>query len=126
MTVLVDTSILIDHLRGRPEATDALAGAFADGQRVIASTVTKIEVLAGMRAAEKRPTLRLLDTLEWIAVDDEVAQRAGLLAREHCRSHPGVGVADYAIAATVLLQDAELWTGNVRHFPMFEGLRPPY
>ncbi len=34
--------------------------------------------------------------------------------------------ADYLIAATVVVVDAELLTTNVRHFPMLPGLQPPY
>ena len=33
---------------------------------------------------------------------------------------------DHAIAATAILSGAELLTCNVRHFPMFPGLRPPW
>lgn len=33
---------------------------------------------------------------------------------------------DYLIAATAIVADAELLTTNIRHFPMLEGLAPPY
>ncbi|MGH9000661.1 MAG: type II toxin-antitoxin system VapC family toxin, partial [Acidimicrobiia bacterium] len=36
------------------------------------------------------------------------------------------GAADFLIAATSSLLDAELLTTNVRHFPMFPKLAPPY
>lgn len=35
-------------------------------------------------------------------------------------------MADYLIAATSMLADADLLTTNVRHFPMIEGLAPAY
>jgi predicted nucleic acid-binding protein len=38
----------------------------------------------------------------------------------------GIDTADYVIAATVELLEAELLTTNVRHFPTIEGLVPPY
>lgn len=34
--------------------------------------------------------------------------------------------ADLAIAATTIALEAELYTRNVKHFPMFEGLSAPY
>jgi hypothetical protein len=34
--------------------------------------------------------------------------------------------ADYLIAATALLLEADLLTTNVRRFPMLPGLQPPY
>jgi predicted nucleic acid-binding protein len=55
-----------------------------------------------------------------------VARRAGELGRRWRRSHPGIGVADLAIAATVEQVDATLATRNLKHFPMFKNLRPPY
>jgi hypothetical protein len=37
-----------------------------------------------------------------------------------------VGVADLIIAATAEQLDLPLATTNLRHFPMFKGLKPPY
>jgi len=39
---------------------------------------------------------------------------------------PASGAVDLIIAATALELSAPLATINVRHFPMFEGLRSPY
>ena len=55
-----------------------------------------------------------------------MARRAGELGRRWRRSHPGIGVADLAIAATTEEIDADLATRNLKHFPMFEDLRAPY
>jgi predicted nucleic acid-binding protein len=78
MTILLDTSVLIDHLRGDDRARDAMRDA------------------------------------------------AGRLANRYLRSHPGIDVADHIIAATALAREAQLWTRNVQHFPMFEELVAPY
>jgi hypothetical protein len=78
MTLLLDTSVLIDHLRGKEAARRALATAVDDGERLVSSVVVKVEVLAGMRSAEEHHTRRLLDALYWIPVDDDIAERAGL------------------------------------------------
>ena len=51
---------------------------------------------------------------------------AGELGRACRRSHHGIGTVDLVIAATVQELGLELATGNVKHFPMFPGLRPPY
>jgi predicted nucleic acid-binding protein len=126
MTVLLDTSVLIDHLRGNTAARDAMAGAVSDGHRLAASVVVKVEVLAGMRPGEEIPTRRLLDALEWLPVDDGIAEEAGRLANRYLRSHPGVDPVDHLIAATATAHEAPLWTRNVKHFPMFDGLTSPY
>jgi len=126
MTIVVDTSVLIDHLRGVEDARISLRAAVDAGERLTASVLTKVEILAGMRESEQAATRRLLATLDWIAVDEELAESAGLLANQYLRSHPGVDPVDYVIAATVTQLAAKLWTRNVKHFPMFPDLEPPY
>ncbi len=126
MTVLVDTSVLIDHLRGNTEARQVLRTAADSGQRVAASVVTKVEVLAGMRVAEEVETRRLLDVVDWIDVDEAIAEQAGTLANQYLRSHPGVDPIDYIIAATAQALEADLLTTNLKHFPMFPELASPY
>ena len=126
MTIVVDTSVLIDHLRGDERAHRTLRGAADDGERLVASVVTKVEILAGMRADEEPSTRLLMRVLDWIPVDDVIAEQAGQLANRHLRSHPGVDPVDYIIAATTRTLDAALWTRNIKHFPMIVGLTPPY
>lgn len=126
MTVHLDTSILIDVLRGHEGALDALRTTMASEGHVTASTVVKVEVLAGMRPHEEPRTRRLLRAVRWLPVDDAVAERAGILANRFLRSHPGVDPVDHIVAATAELQDADLWTRNLKHFPMFPDLAPPY
>ncbi len=125
MSALVDTSVLIDYLRGH-----AGAGALLERERTAdvlhASEITRIEVLAGMRPAEEDDTLALLSTLVWHPVDSEIAEEAGALGRRWLPSHRTIDSADLAIAATVVRTDARLLTRNVRHFPMFTDLLPPY
>ncbi len=126
MTILVDTSVLIDHLRGDDAAREALRDAVADGERLAASVLTRVEVLAGMRSSEEPATRRLLGSLDWIDVDNDLAERAGTLANRFLRSHPGIDPIDFVIAATAERLEARLWTRNVRHFPMFPDLTAPY
>lgn len=125
MTALVDTSVLIDYLRGDERAARVL-----ESERVAAalhaSEITRLEVLAGMRDAEEQATRTLLRTLVWHPVDADVAEKAGALGRRWLPSHGAIDGADLAIAATVELTGARLLTRNVRHFPMLPGLEAPY
>ena len=125
MRHIVDTSVLIDHLKGDERARAVLVAAFGDGA-VLGSVPTRTEVIAGMRDKERRSTMALLDSVQWIEVDADLADRAGELARAYLRSHPGIDAVDYLIAATTIREGAELLTRNVKHFPMFEGLAAPY
>ncbi len=125
MPALVDTSVLIDFLRGRPEAGRLLESERAQGA-LHASEITRLEVMAGMRAAEEAATRGLLDTLVWHPVDQAVSEEAGSLGRAWLPSHRGIDGADLAIAATAIRLEAQLLTRNVRHFPMFPDLQAPY
>ncbi len=88
--------------------------------------LTKTELLTDSRQSETEGITALFASVAWIAVDDSIAERAGSLAATHLRAHPGIEVVDFVIAATAQEIGAELWTRNVRHFPMFPGLQPPY
>lgn len=125
MTVLVDTSVLIDYLRGQEEAAALLEHERAAGA-LHASEITRLEVLAGRRASEQAHTRSLLATLRWHPVDEDVAETAGELGRRWLPSHRSIDGADLAIAATALLLEARLLTQNIKHFPMFPGLTRPY
>lgn len=125
MTVLVDTSVIIDYLRGQAAAVDLLEKE-RSGDVLHASEITRAEVLAGMRPAEENATRSLLSTLAWHPVDATVAGDAGALGRRWLPSHDAIDAADLAIAATTTLVGARLLTMNVRRFPMFPGLAPAY
>ena len=125
MSVLVDTSVLIDVLRGEAAAADLLRDARANGS-LHASEVTRLEVLAGMRPLEEVATRALLAVLTWHPLDEGVADKAGELGRTWLPGNRGIDAADLAIAATTVLLDAQLLTKNVKHFPMFKGLHAPY
>jgi predicted nucleic acid-binding protein len=126
MKLLVDTSVLVDHLRGHAGAVNLLLDANARGDELIGSVVSRAEVLGGMRSVERRATLSLLDVLRWMDVTIEVADRAGQLARRYRASHPGIDIADFLIVATCEVTGAQLATRNVKHFPMLPGLVSPY
>ncbi len=123
---LADSTVLIDWLRGHEPARGLLGGALARGETVVGSVLSRTEVLGGMRSSERVRVAGLLDALDWAPVTVEIADAAGSLARCYRRSHATVTAIDYVIAATATKLGAELWTSNVRHFPMFSGLRPPY
>ncbi len=125
MTVLVDTSVLIDYLRGHEGAAAVLERERAAAP-LHASEITRLEVLAGMRPAEEDATRLLLSTLAWHPVDADVAEDAGSLGRRWLPTHHTIDSADLAIAATAIRTGSELLTRNVRHFPMFSGLQAPY
>jgi len=122
---VVDSSVLLDLLRGHQPALQALAEAAAEGE-LWGVVVCRTEVIGGMRPRERSTTMALLDGLTWLDVDPPLADAAGELARQFHLAHSGIGVVDYLIAAAAQRLEARLLTTNVRHFPMLAGLQSAY
>jgi predicted nucleic acid-binding protein len=123
---LVDTSVAVDHLRGEQPATQLLRRLVEEDEVLAASEVTRFELATGARETELSALEQFCSGLSWVPVGEEVARTAGGLASRYRAAHGGIDMADYLIAATSLLLDADLLTTNVRHFPMFPELQAPY
>lgn len=120
--ILVDTDILIAHpLRGAETARVWLRQARTAGPLAV-SAVSIAELTGGMRSTERREVWGLLAALRAEPATELIGRRAGELMRRYRRSHSGIGIADYLIAATAENLGADLATLNVRHFPMFTDL----
>jgi predicted nucleic acid-binding protein len=123
---LLDTTVAIDHLRGDEAAIDLLRDLVENEETLAASEVVRFELVAGVRDEELPALEQFFSAVSWVSVGEDVARAAGELARKHRPAHGGIDDADYFIAATALLLEAELLTTNARHFPMLPGLAPPY
>jgi predicted nucleic acid-binding protein len=123
---LIDTTIAVDHLRGAPAAVDLLTALIDADDDLVSSELVRFELLAGIRDTEVGAFEEFCAALRWAEVTEDVAGVGGRLARRYRRSHRGIGAVDYLIAATAIVMDADLLTTNVRHYPMFTKLEPPY
>jgi predicted nucleic acid-binding protein len=114
---LLDTNVLILHLRDHPDLTALLTG-WSETHVLCVSMVTRTEVLAGMHPHEEKRTLDLLDSLVSLVVDEAIADRAGRLIYGYARRGVQFSFADALIAATALQHDLTLVTTNAKHFPI--------
>jgi len=124
--VVVDTGVLIDHLRGVEAARDRLRALTLEHRPLLSSWLCRLEVRAGALQREVRRVDALLATIDWVPVDAGVLEVAETFALRFSASHRGVDAVDYVVAATCEVTGAELLTTNVKHFPMLDGVRRPY
>lgn len=122
-SILVDTDILIDFFRGNNKAV-----AFVDkySPRIILSPLVVAELYAGVKGDDELAVLEdFISLFNVVPLTSEIAKIGGLYRRDFGKSH-GVGIADAILAATTEAEKADLKTLNVKHYPMFKGLKPAY
>ena len=110
---LFDTDILIDHLRGKPEAKQVLE--YFQFDKKYCSVITSAEILFGMRPNEERLTLALLNQLEEIPVTPAITKLVYDI-RNRAKGHH-LELFDCLIAATALYYHQPLVSCNRKHYP---------
>jgi predicted nucleic acid-binding protein len=118
--MLVDTDVLIWHLRGYPQATRRLDQL----PSLTLSAVSYLEVLQGMRnKAEFVAVQKMLQRRQatMLPVTEAITQRATELMEALTLSH-GLQMGDALIAATALEHGLPVLTGNVKHFAALPGV----
>ena len=121
--LLLDTDVLIDFLRGQPQAVQLLEDTDCEFH---VSAVSVAELYVGVRDGREREVLnQLVGVLRTIEISTEIAQQAGLWRREYGKSH-GTGILDALIAACADALQIPLATLNVKHFPMLPNVSAPY
>ena len=122
-SVLIDTDVLVDYLRGQVNAVAYLESVT---ERLMISAITVAELYAGVReGAELQALDMFLSAFEVVVVDQAISQQGGLYRRDLGKSH-GVGLADALIAATAEELGATLVALNQKHFPMLVNVTVPY
>lgn len=117
--LLLDTTVLIDALRGRP-AAERLRTLRYQGVEPWVSTVSIEEIWRGLRPGEEKAARRLVEALRLAPLGIAEGQRSGRWRREFAAKGITLHQADCLIAATALGVGAALATANVRDFPMPE------
>jgi hypothetical protein len=118
--MLVDTDVLIWHLRGYPQATRRLD----ELGSLTLSAISYLELLQGMRnKAELAAVKKMLDkrSARLLPVTEAITLRATELMESLTLSH-GLQMGDALIAATAIEHQLPVLTANVRHFGAVQGL----
>ena len=120
-TLVLDTDIFIDYLRGLPKAEGFFKQLKQGESLVYFSAITEAELLGGKECStieKKAALLNFLAHFAKVSVDNQVAASAGELRRNF-----SIEIPDAIIAATALLMKGELLTRNLKDYQKIADLR---
>ncbi len=120
--VILDTSILIDHLRQKATHTklERLVAKYGYGQLSV-SVITMQELFAGASSrGQEGEILELFLPMKVWPYSESVAKMAGEIERDESRN---MDFADAAIAATCVVNNCQLATINKKDFFGIAGLQ---
>ena len=117
MLRVLDSTVLIDFLRGRP-AVGRVTALRASGDVPATTAVNVEEVVGGLRAREVLAATRFFAGLVVLPIDSRAGWQAGTWRREFAARGVTLWQADCLVAATAWVNGARLATGNPRDFPM--------
>lgn len=114
---LLDTDIVIRHLRGQPAVVDWLRRLATQGRLGLAS-VTRSEVHAGLHPLEAELTQKLLNRLVTYHLSPTIADLAGDYIREYQNKKINLSAHSAIIAATAITCQLTVVTLKLNDFPM--------
>jgi predicted nucleic acid-binding protein len=116
--VLLDTTVLIDLLRGRPGAVERLRALRTAGDRPCVCAINVEELERGVKEGEAVALVRLVDGLAVAPLGRAEGSRAGHWRRQLATRGITLSQADCLIASAAVAVGARLATGNPKDFPM--------
>jgi predicted nucleic acid-binding protein len=121
VVVVLDTTVLIDYLRGRSSA-DRLDELLDRGDVPGTTGINVEEVVRGLRPTEVAPARALFEGLAVVPIGAAEGWLAGTWRRQFASKGVTLAQADCLIGAAAVNAGAALATANVKDFPM-PGLR---
>lgn len=121
--MLLDTTVLIDLLRGDTGAAEFVDTIAASRTPLFVSAISAMELFVGCR--NKNETMKaqqLVASFALLHLHPAESRWACELVLSYSKSH-GLAIPDALIAATALVQDLELASDNIRHFGVIPDLR---
>jgi predicted nucleic acid-binding protein len=119
MPLVLDSTVLIDALRGRP-AADRIEDLLVGRELLLTTAVNVEEIVRGLRPADRNALDLLLTGLRILPIRREEAERAGRWRQDFAARGITLHQADCLIAAGVHTAGGRLATANVKDFPMPE------
>ncbi|MGQ0535210.1 MAG: PIN domain-containing protein [Methanobacteriota archaeon] len=125
--MILDTTVLVDLLRGEPKARDLVASLEAEGRVLWVPTPAVFEVYEGIERADRpdrelRAVREVLDAYTVLPFETDHAVRAGRVSGELVRRGAMIDPVDAQIAGSALAMDRPVLTRNAKHFERVDGL----
>ena len=120
MSILLDTTVLIDVLRGSRRTVERLTALRQHGDVPYTTPISVEEIHRGLRDTERVAAARLFDGLRIASIGRPEGVRAGDWRRDHASAGMTLAQADCLIAAAAVTLGVPLATGNPKDFPMRE------
>jgi predicted nucleic acid-binding protein len=120
--LLIDTSILIDHLR-KPDKQKTVFYQLAPKYEFVISSVTEFEFSVGSTPRNEEFIDELLTNLPVLPFDSNCGNAAVKIYRILRGANQLISLPDIFIAATAVANDLPLLTLNRKHFERVEGLK---
>ena len=111
---LLDTTFIVDHLRGTPAAVQRLRQIVEQGDIPFVNDIVTAEAWAGAPSDDDPDLINLLAFLEFIAAGPTHARTAGRWRARSRAAGRDIGTADALIAACADDSGASVLTRNVR------------
>jgi predicted nucleic acid-binding protein len=116
--ILLDTTVLIDLLRGRAGATTRLRAVRAAGDQPHACAINVEEVVRGLREREIESARTLFAGLRIVGLGEIEGWLAGTWRRDFAARGATLPQADCLVAAAAMSIGGRVATGNPKDFPM--------
>lgn len=115
-TVIVDTDIAIDYLRGIQYASDLMLSLW-DANTAHLSILSAYELYAGIRDSELEDTKNFIDACIIEPVTIEISRKAGEIYRKHRKEGLTLTSIDCLVNATAVVRGHKIATKNKEHYP---------
>jgi predicted nucleic acid-binding protein len=119
-TYLIDSDILIDFFKKKPDAVTLIKHLISMGNITI-SVISVSELRSGWTEKEASIYLpKLYDLVKVIPVTKDIAEHAGACRQKYSTRGQKIPTIDSLIASTAILYSYCLVTRNIKHYPMQE------